>query len=367
VTVISQFCGIGTTFALHAAGLTDIGIDNEPTIEQTRKSLGWTDTICADILDLNPHDYAGAEGLTSSPPCQSWSRAGKGAGLDDPRGQLVWQPLVWALAIRPRWVMCEQVPEARGAFELIAHRLREVGYHAVVYELSSETFGVPQTRRRVHLVAHRDFEPHRPTLTHQRYRKGRPRITPVDMLGHLPWVSMAEALGPTFDHLEVDRHQTDVDPRPCTEPAPTLTAAAIGRTVWTLQNRRDSAAWIAAEGERPNRQANEPAPTITGEAGRWLVAGGWWPAERPATTICADPRISPPQHHHGSQNAGAVPYEDAANDRPVALTEHQGCTLMAYPPGTHQHLQGTKADRWRTIGNGCCPPVITAILATIHR
>jgi site-specific DNA-cytosine methylase len=300
MTVVSQFCGIGTTFALHAAGLTDIGIDNEPTIEQTRKSLGWTDTICADILDLNPLDFAGAEGLTSSPPCQSWSRAGKGQGLDDPRGQLVWQPLTWALAIRPRWVMCEQVPEARGAFELIAHRLRETGYHAVVYELSSETFGVPQTRRRVHLVAHRDFEPHRPTLTHQRYRKGRPRITPADMLGHLPWVSMAEALGPTFDHLEVDRRQTDVDPRPCTEPSPTLTAAAIGRTVWTLRHIR---------------------------------------------------------------GAGMT----QRHDRPVALTEHQGCTLMAYPQNTHNHLQGTKADRWRTIGNGCSPPVITAILATIHR
>lgn len=191
---IDLFCGIGWGFACAELGIAEYGIDNEPTVIKTRDRLGW-DGSCVDVLDIDLKLFVGVDGLIASPPCQSWSRAGKGLGLDDPRGQLVWQPLVWALAIRPRWVVCEQVPEARGAFELIAHRLREVGYHADVYELSAETFGVAQTRRRVFLVAHRDRAPHRPQPTHQRYRKGRARVEPVDMLGLLPWVSMAEALG----------------------------------------------------------------------------------------------------------------------------------------------------------------------------
>lgn len=125
----NTFSGVGWDFAAETLGLEVHGIDNEPTVGDTRTKLGWTTTV-ADILTLDPADWAGVDGLIASPPCQSWSRAGKGAGLDDPRGQLVWRPLVWALAIQPRWVACEQVPEARGAFELIAHRLREVGYHA---------------------------------------------------------------------------------------------------------------------------------------------------------------------------------------------------------------------------------------------
>lgn len=291
---IDQFGGIGWGFACRELGIDETGIDIEPTVELTRKSLGWGDhSICADILDLDPHDFAGIDGLISSPPCQSWSRAGKGAGLDDPRGQLVWQPLVWAFAIRPRWIVCEQVPEARGAFELIAWRLGEIGYHATTYTVSAETLGVPQTRLRVFLVAHRDRPVDRPTLTHQRYRKGRPRIEPTDMLGHLSWVSMAEAL---------------------------LTRS---------------------------------------------VNAKWWPAERPATTVCADPRISSPMHHTGSQNAGAVPVDQAGADKPVALTEQQGCTLMSFPPGTHEHLQGNKQDRWRIIGNAVCPPVARAVLETV--
>jgi DNA (cytosine-5)-methyltransferase 1 len=332
--IVSQFCGIGTTFAIHDLGLTDVGIDIEPTVELTRKSLGWTDTICADITDLDPADFAGAEGLTSSPPCQSWSRAGKGLGLDDPRGQLVWQPLVWALAIRPRFVMCEQVPEARGAFELIAHRLREVGYHATVYTVSAETLGVPQTRLRVFLAAHRDRVPDRPRLTHQRYRKGRPRVEPMDMLGHLPWVSMTEALG-----------------RGCHDG-------------WELRYRR-GAGMVERYGERPGRTLDEPAFCVTTGAATGGAKHMFWPAERPATTVCADPRIGSPQHHTGSQNAGAVAYEHASADKPVALTQEQGCTLMAYPPGTHEHLQGSKADRWRIVGNGVCPPVARAVLETL--
>ena len=132
VNVVDTFCGIGWAFACEDLGIDEHGIDIEPTVADTRTKLGW-DTTTADILDLDPSDWAGCDGLIASPPCQSWSRAGKGAGLDDPRGQLVWQPLAWALAIRPRWVACEQVPEARGAFELIAHRLREHGYHADVW------------------------------------------------------------------------------------------------------------------------------------------------------------------------------------------------------------------------------------------
>jgi DNA (cytosine-5)-methyltransferase 1 len=366
MNAVDLFCGVGVGFAMAELGIDEHGIDNEPTVKETRDRLGWA-TTCADIRELDPHDWAGVEGLWASPPCQSWSRAGKGAGLDDPRGQLVWQPLVWAQALRPKWVACEQVPEARGAFELIAHRLREIGYHTAVYTLSSETFGVPQTRLRVFLAAHRDRPVDRPVLTHQRYRKGRPRVEPCDMLGHLPWVSMAEALGGcppwVFGNQDSDlgggrseryRRSTDL-------PCPTI--STMGRS-WTLRYRR-GAGMVERYGERPGRDLDEPAFCLTTGAATGGTKHQWWPAERPSTTVWADPRVSPPVHHNGSQTAGAGDYTDAGTDKPVALTEQQGCTLMGYPPGTAGQLAGNKQDRWRIIGNGVTPPVAQAVLETL--
>lgn len=347
--VVDGFSGIGWGFACEELGLVEHGIDNEPTVGETRTRLGWTTTI-ADIRDLDPTDWSGVEGMIFSPPCQSWSRAGKGLGLADPRGQLVWTPLTWTLAARPRWVACEQVPEARGAFDLIAHRLREVGYHADVYYLSAECFGVPQTRRRVFLVAHADRQPARPQPSHTRYRKGRARDG--EMLGLAPWVSMAEAIGcPQGDEcrlpcacaavppLVVTNQTSDLgggrsqrDARSTTLPSPTMTTN--GR-LWSLRYRR-GAGMVERHGQRPDRQLDEPSFCLTTGAATGGAKHQWWPAERPSTTVC-----------------------------PVALTEWQGCRLMGFPDRAVDALAGNKGDRWRIIGNAVCPPVGRAVLATL--
>ena len=366
MSMLNLFSGIGVDFAVDELGIEHHGIDIEPTVAETRARLGWS-TTCADILDCVPEYWAGIEGLWGSPPCQSWSRAGKGLGLDDPRGELVWQPLIWALALRPRWVACEQVPEARGAFELTAHRLREVGYRADVYDLSAETFGVPQTRRRVFLAAHRDRAPLRPTPTHQRFRKGHEPERPANMLGQLPWVSMAEALNGcepwvyTNQDSELGGGRKQRYHRSTDSPATTMTGNG---SRWTMRYRRGQG-MIERHGERPDRELIEPSFTLTCGPATGGAKHQWWPAERPATTVCADPHISSPKHHDGSQSAGAVPVECAGADKPVALTEQQGCTLMGYPDGTHEVLAGNKQDRWRMIGNGVCPPVARAVLETL--
>lgn len=399
--VVNLFSGVGWDFATELLGLDVHGIDVEPTVADTRTKLGWS-TTTADILTVDAADWAGVDGIIASPPCQSWSRAGKGLGLDDPRGRLVWQPLVWALACRPQWVACEQVPEARGAFELIAHRLRENGYHADVYELSAETFGVPQTRRRVFLAAHRDRAPHRPAPTHQRFRKGRPRVEPTDMLGLLPWVSMAEALGDIAPWVETNQNselgggRTERYGRTTEAPSPTLTGnghlsrlsyrdghsfgkarsgaepaftipAHVGkdqeRYAWSLTRKR-GAGMTERHGARPDRSPPEPAFTIDAGNGRSGTRVSW-AHDRQSTTVCADPRVSPPVHHDGSQTAGAVPWPDAGADKPIALTEAQGCRLMGFPDGTVDALCGSKQDRWRIIGNAVCPPVGRAVLSTL--
>ena len=70
--------------------------------------------------------------------------------------------------------------------------LRAYGYSIDTGVLNSEQYGVPQTRRRAVLVAHKDRAEALPTPTHSRYYSRSPaKLDP----GVLPWVSMSDALG----------------------------------------------------------------------------------------------------------------------------------------------------------------------------
>lgn len=347
ITATDLFCGVGWGAACRDLGIIERGIDIEPTVGTVRSAMGWA-TTTADLLNLDPTDFAGAEGLIASPPCQSWSLAGKRAGLDDPRGQLVWQPLVWARAIRPRWIACEQVPQAKQAFAIIAHELRSLGYHAVVTVLSAEQYGVAQTRRRVFLLAHRDRPVVAPPPTHRAYRFGQPRHE-LTLDGLLPWVSMADALGiPPSGESAYRPGRSFGKSRRTNEP-----------TITTRGNLFSLAA--SNQGRAAIRSSDEPAPTLTTRTGQ---NGRYWPADRPCPTICADPR----GHHEGSQNAGAVGVEQAGDARPVRLTIEQGGALMGFPSDLTAVIDRAKisqAAAWALIGNAVCPPVARAVLEVL--
>ncbi len=190
--ILDLFCGIGWGQALHELGLSEHGIDHDPVVAETRALHGWA-TTTGDIAALNPANYP-CEVLIASPPCQSFSAAGKRAGLDDPRGQLVWQVPRWALANRPRIVVCEQVPAVLPIWRTIGHELAKVGYSWWAGVLDAVQYGVPQTRKRAILIARRDgMSPLPPEPTHRPYRKGVAQGEGDPAL--LPWVSMADALG----------------------------------------------------------------------------------------------------------------------------------------------------------------------------
>lgn len=145
-----------------------------------------------------------------SPPCQTYSMAGKGDGrknLDrvllavhghhdlsdlDERIGLVLEPLRLALEGRPRLIAWEQVPAVLPIWEACAEVLRENGYSVATGILNAEQYGVPQTRRRAVLVARLDSEARLPVPTHSRFWSRNPGRLDPDVK---PWVSMAEALG----------------------------------------------------------------------------------------------------------------------------------------------------------------------------
>lgn len=199
------------------------GVENMPAARATRAAAGLT-TIHDDVWTFKPR-YLGrdltAQGLIASPPCQTFSAAGKGNGrkaltvvqqlvphlhhyslqqlrriatraTGDERTALVLTPLWFAIHHPYRWLAWEQVPTVQPVWDACAEVLRTHGYHVWTGRLQAEQYGVPQTRRRSFLIASRDHQVTAPTPTHSRYYSRDPeRLDP----GVAKWVSMAEALG----------------------------------------------------------------------------------------------------------------------------------------------------------------------------
>jgi DNA (cytosine-5)-methyltransferase 1 len=122
-------------------------------------------TLPADGAVINAGDFTkiGAANvgaidlLAGGTPCQSFSIAGKRAGLDDPRGNLTIEFARLADRLRPLWLVWENVPgvlsidEGR-TFGAFLGMLVQLGYGIAYRVLDAQFFGVPQRRRRVFVV-----------------------------------------------------------------------------------------------------------------------------------------------------------------------------------------------------------------------
>lgn len=107
------------------------------------------------------------------------------------------------------------------------------------------------------------------------------------------------------------------------------------------------------------RDESEPAPTIlfghNMNRVEWREWGGEGPstAERPATTVVADPRLSSPNHHNeGEQNSNAI-----------RVSIEEAATLQSFPP--EHPWQGSRTAIFTQIGNAVPPLMARAILEAL--
>lgn len=408
MNTVDLFAGPGGwDLAAKDLGLDPLGIEWDGAACATREAAGLR-TRQADVAALDPAEFAPCELLLASPPCQAFSRAGKREGIKDlplvweaakkiqageswsglpwrdARSELVLEPLRWVLALEPDFLAFEQVPDVLDFWRLCAEILGEHGWHTWSDHLSAERYAVPQTRQRAILMASRRGPVAQPPATHQRYVKPKKREDQDDALFEapeverivvhedrdlLPWISMAEALG--------------------------------WEEIWSADRPSDTA-WHYRGGNRPNavhRELGEPAPSVhfgksagsnmewvrkrpaptivtTRRSDKGLLVGrqlpegqgrnvGGWGWERPSTTVCADPRVSPPGYRGAPED-----YDEEGNytgersmDNAVRVTLQEAAVLQTFP--ADYPWQGSKTARFQQVGNAVPPLLAKAVLSSL--
>lgn len=337
--IVDLFAGPGGwDLGARAVGLDPVGFELDVHALATRRRNGLR-TVSADLSRYGPDRVDDVEGLIASPPCPAFSAAGLREGvewldhlidvaarlhlgahpLDDltaildpaapPEATLSLVPLAWVLHHRPRWVAWEQVPAVLSLWEACAERLAAEGYEAALAAVvNAADYGVPQTRRRAILLAHRDRPITWPAPTHHRTAGDLPR-----------WVSMGEALT-----------AAGLWPRPCLTVDGT-TALGFPR----LDDRGDSPDGYR---ERDWFPADGPAPTLTEKLRSMQWRPPPWVWERPATPVTGDSRLWPPGHKVNADDIARLGddearrrYGDRAGTDAIRLTIEEAQVLQTIP------------------------------------
>lgn len=162
--------GIGAPeVALHGIGYRSIWCSQFDPEHNYKRSPDFPSAVLAhhfpevpnhgDFTALLQSPPASPDVLIGGTPCQSFSVAGLGGGLSDPRGGLALAFVSLVGLLRPRWIVWENVPGVFSAddgcaFGSLLSGLGRVGYGWAYRVLDAQYFGVAQRRERVFVVGH---------------------------------------------------------------------------------------------------------------------------------------------------------------------------------------------------------------------
>ncbi len=183
----------GMGLGLHLAGWTGTGMELDPDAVATHNA-NVGPCLAADITSASaPHR---ADLVAGGVPCQSFSTAGKGEGLDDPRGQLFASLLRLGVEAGARCILLENVRGlvSCGALPVILTAFRAAGYEPVHALLCAADYGVPQNRVRLFIAGFRD------AADLARFRWPAPSHgAPGNLYGLPAWRTVRDALGLPVD------------------------------------------------------------------------------------------------------------------------------------------------------------------------
>ena len=111
------------------------------------------------IVNVLPSDIPDVDGIIGGPPCQSWSEAGAGRGINDKRGQLFYDYIRILKEKKPKFFLAENVsgilnPKHNKAFTSILKEFENAGYVISYKLLNANYYNVPQDRLRVIIIGY---------------------------------------------------------------------------------------------------------------------------------------------------------------------------------------------------------------------
>src|SRR3989344_1476960 len=116
------------------------------------------------ITEVQSNEVPEADGFIGGAPCQSWSEAGAGRGINDKRGQLFHDYIRLLKDKQPKFFLAENVsgilhPKHFEAFANIIKEFENAGYEVSQKLLNANDYDVPQDRLRVIIVGyHKSLE-----------------------------------------------------------------------------------------------------------------------------------------------------------------------------------------------------------------
>lgn len=307
-----MFCGAGGSSAGARAAGVEIaaGIDMCATASDTF-AANFPDALAVTsrLEDVSPGSMKKKTGdidiLLASPECTSHTCAKGGAPRDEASRATAMLVVEYARALRPRWLVLENVIHMRpwSRYGELKHSLRDLGYHLHEHVLDAADFGVPQRRRRLFIVGDRIRQP----VRHVRKRSGR-----------------RKSAGSVLD------------------PAGTWKTSA-------LFDERRAAATLERAGRGFQALGKDASFLLVyyGNDG----AGGWQPLNRPLRTITTLDRFALIRH-------------DGCEPRMRMLQVPELKRAMGFGEDFKLPV-GTRRDRIRLLGNGVCPPVMTAVVNSL--
>lgn len=181
--IVDNFAGGGgssTGIELATGYSVDIAINHDPeAIRMHKVNHPNTEHYCENVWAVDPVKACKGHpvGLAwFSPDCKHFSKAKGGKPKDKNIRGLAWVALRWAVLVRPRVIMLENVEEFKTwgplnrrhhpikskqgkTFEKFVQQLTDLGYEVEFKELIAADYGAPTMRKRFFMIARCDGKP----------------------------------------------------------------------------------------------------------------------------------------------------------------------------------------------------------------
>jgi len=211
LTAIDLFCGAGgLTLGLKRAGFNVVaGIELNTEIAKTYKTNHqMTKLLIKDVREVTGKeifeltDLKEIDLVSGCPPCQGFSKLTDKYHKKDPRNDLLLEMARLIEEMTPKMVMMENVPglatRGKPLLDEFVERLESLGYLVNKDILQMADYGVPQSRRRLVLLAGKGFHIPLPKRTHcfkgDRKRRLKPWLTLADVIKNMEKpVTLSEA------------------------------------------------------------------------------------------------------------------------------------------------------------------------------